>query len=63
MESKNDLNIQQLEELEAKLISEGYTKTESSPNKREYIITSCTGDEEHFGELERYNLSWNSSTD
>ena len=52
MKGENNLSVQQLEELESKLISEGYRKTESSPDKGEYNITSCTGDEEHFGELE-----------
>ncbi|KHE91411.1 hypothetical protein S225a_17130 [Candidatus Brocadiaceae bacterium S225] len=64
MKTESNLNIQQLEKLETKLISEGYRKTESSmPNIREYNITSCTGDEEHFGLQERYNLSWNDPTD
>ena len=58
MKSRNDLNEYECEELENKLISEGYRKTESSPNKGEYTITSCSGSEEHFGEQERYNVSW-----
>ena len=64
MESQTNLNIQQLEKYEADLISQSYRKTESFVlNPGEYNITSCTGDEEHFGEQERYNLNWKPLTD
>lgn len=59
MESRNDLNEQECEECVNILISESYRKTESSIlDPGEYNITSCSGNEEHFGEQGRYNVNW-----